>query len=168
MPAFKKEFVQNSFYRIDENIRMIGICLVKLTDEQIWAKPNSVSNSIANQILHLCGNIRQYVITGLGGASDTRNRDLEFSQTRNYTKSGLLLILEHTIEESKSVILASSDDNWLAIKNIQGFQLSGIGLVFHAVEHLSYHTGQIALISKLLLEQPLGFYDGFDLNSTNG
>ncbi len=167
MSDFQQEFIKNSIYRMDESLRMLRICFSELTDEQIGIKPNSAANSVANLILHICGNMRQYAVAGLGNLPDTRNREEEFTRSEGYSGAELLQKLEETISEVKATLLASSSENWLTVKKVQGFEFSGVGLVLHVVEHLSYHTGQIALITKQFLEKPLGFYSGIDLNLAN-
>ncbi len=167
MLHFQEEFIGNCHYRMEESLRMIEICFGKLSEEQVWAKPNAASNSIGNLILHLCGNMRQYAISGLGNFPDYRKRDLEFSQNGGLSKTQLLDKLKSTVAEVKETTRQSTPENWLTTKQVQGFEFTGVGLVLHVVEHLSYHTGQIALITKLFLEAPLGFYDGINLNIIN-
>lgn len=164
---WKKELVYNALYRMDESLRMIGISLEQLDEQDLWRRPNGASNSVANLLLHLCGNIRQYIISSLGGAADVRLRDMEFSQTGEKTAAELLEQLTSVIEEAKSVISETSEDEFLRIREVQGFNMSGLGVVLHVVEHLSYHTGQIAFWTKLLKGRDLGFYDGIDLNIKN-
>ena len=165
--TFQDEFVKNSLYRIDESTRMIQICFQDLTEEEIWRKPNANSNSIANLILHLCGNITQYIISSLGETNDIREREKEFSTTAGHTKNQLLQQLVDTVQKAKKVILNASDEDLLKIREVQGFHFSGIGVVIHAVEHYSYHTGQIAFWSKLMKNKDLGFYEGVDLTIKN-
>ncbi len=165
--TFQSEFIQNCKYRLQESLRMIKICYSDLAEDQIWQKPNENSNSIANQTLHLCGNLRQYAIASLSEGKDERIRDLEFSTSGGYAKAELLSKLESTIEEVFKIADSIPPESWLKIRSVQGFKFSGVGVLLHAVEHLSYHTGQIALITKLYKNRPLGFYDGFDLNTKN-
>ena len=146
---------------------MIGISLDRISEEQVWQKPNPSLNSIGNLILHLCGNMTQYGIASLREIEDERNRDLEFSMKGGFTKIQLLDKLTTTVEEVKSAFQNSSVDRLLRKKAVQGFEFSGIGNIVHVVEHFSYHTGQIAFWVKLLNDEQLGFYDGHDLNQLN-
>ena len=164
---FHKEFVKHALYRMDENLRMIGICLNRLTEEQIWMKPNGSTNSVGNLLLHLCGNITQYAISSLDHRPDHRRREEEFSSRHKGDKAQLLAGLEEVVKEAQTVLKRSSEENLLAIRQVQGYSFSGIGNVLHVVEHFSYHTGQIALYTKLLQNNDLGFYDGVDLNNKN-
>ena len=164
---FREEFVQNSLYRIDENMRMNSISLKHLSDEDIWKRPNESLNSIGNLILHICGNMTQYVIASLGGTEDIRERDVEFTVESGYTKKELLQKLADTVEAAKRVINDAKVDQLVRKREVQGFYFSGIGVVLHAVEHYSYHTGQIAFWVKQIKNMDLGFYDGQDLNVKN-
>lgn len=163
----REEFVQNSLYRLDENMRMNSISLKHLSDEDIWKRPNESLNSIGNLILHICGNMTQYVIASLGGTEDIRERDVEFTVESGYTKKELLQKLADTVEAAKRVINDAKVDQLVRKREVQGFYFSGIGVVLHAVEHYSYHTGQIAFWVKQIKNMDLGFYDGQDLNVKN-
>ena len=99
----REEFVQNALYRLDESTRMNSISLKQLSEEDIWKRPNASLNSIGNLILHLCGNITQYVISSLGETEDTRNRDVEFVTESGYTNAELLQKLKETVDR-KSVV----------------------------------------------------------------
>lgn len=164
MNSVISEFKENAIYRMDESTRMIAIALSKIDEDSVWKKPNSNTNSIGNLILHLCGNITQYIIASLGEKKDARNRDAEFDTKEGYSKVELLKMLNKAVEEAKSIIEDASEKVLTTMRNVQGFNLSGVGVVMHAVEHYSYHTGQITLWVKILKNQDLGFYDDFDLN----
>lgn len=162
-----EELVKNAMYRMDESTRMIKKSLAEISEEELWEKPNESLNSIANLILHLCGNIRQYIISSLGETEDMRNRDLEFSTGHSVSRSQMLAELEDTVDSAKRVIFDASLDRLLKIRSVQGFSLSGVGVIIHVVEHYSYHTGQIAFWVKQLKNKDLGFYDGVDLKIKN-
>ncbi|MFH6603780.1 DinB family protein [Maribacter algicola] len=159
-----EEFVQNALYRMDESTRMNTIALSQLSEADIWQKPNQNLNSVGNLILHLCGNITQYVISSLGETEDMRERDLEFETTSGPTKAELLQKLTETVDTAKRVINDAPIEQLIRKREVQGFYFSGIGVVLHAVEHYSYHTGQIAFWTKQLKNKDLGFYNGRDLN----
>ncbi|MGB5355914.1 MAG: DinB family protein [Eudoraea sp.] len=162
-----KEVVENACFRLDESTRMIKKCLVLWKDEDIWIKPNEVSNSIGNLLLHICGNMTQYIISSLGEQKDVRNRKKEFEIQKGPTIKELTIMLERTVKKAKKVLREASGDDLLKMRSVQGFKFSGIGVVMHAVEHYSYHTGQIAVWTKMIRNQDLGFYNGLDLNSKN-
>jgi uncharacterized damage-inducible protein DinB len=164
---FIKEFIQQSIFIIDQNTPRITRCMNELEETDIWKRPNNASNSVGNLILHLCGNITQYIISSLGEAKDIRERDKEFSASGGYLKYELIEKLHTTIEKAKSVIQKMDGDNLLRKRVVQGFQYSGMGIIIHVTEHYSYHTGQIAFWTKLLKNKDLGFYAGVNLNKKN-
>ncbi len=161
------EIKNNTLYRIDENSRMIGIALRDIEEADVWKRPNGISNSIGNQILHLCGNITQYIISSLGKNEDKRERDSEFTAQQGFSKTELLGKLLETTLNAKDIILKSTVDDLLEKREVQGFNFTGVGCIIHAVEHYSYHTGQIAFWVKQLKNRSLGFYDGVDLTIKN-
>ena len=104
MNIIVQEFLDQSIFRINESTPKIIKCLDALSEEQIWVRPNEVSNSIGNIILHLCGNIRQYIISALGDEPDIRERDKEFSARSGYSKKELQVKLVATVKEAVNVI----------------------------------------------------------------
>ena len=133
----------------------------------IAARLQRSSNSIGNIILHLCGNIRQYIISGLGNEKDFRERDMEFNARGGISKSKLYIKLFSLVQQATELI-RNLDLNALQTKrSVQGFKLSGMGIVIHVVEHFSYHTGQIAFWTKMIKNVDLGFYRDLDLNQKN-
>lgn len=161
--ALAAEFIQQACFRMDESTRMLRTAFDELDEADLWKRPNAASNSVGNLILHLCGNIRQYAISALGGTEDLRERDAEFAARAGYDKAALLEKLLATVDQAKETIRNADAENLLRVRSVQGFRLSGLGIVLHVVEHYSYHTGQIAFWTKLLKDKDLGFYAGIDL-----
>jgi len=166
-PEFIKEFIDQSIHYMDENTPKIKRCLDELDEEEIWKRPNNASNSVGNLVLHLCGNITQWVISSLGKAEDRRERDKEFSATGGYLKAELWEKFIAVIERAKSIIQHIDADELLRKRLVQGYHYSGIGIIIHITEHYSYHTGQIVFWTKLLKDKDLGFYAGTNLNVRN-
>lgn len=164
---FIKEFIDQSIHTSSENTTKITACLDELQEADIWRRPNEHSNSVGNIILHLCGNIRQWVISSLGNFEDIRERDKEFSADGVYSKSELLKKLITTVEEAKAIIQSTAGNELLRKRQVQGYYYSGIGIIVHVTEHYSYHTGQIIFWTKLLKNKDLGFYAGVNLNIRN-
>ena len=165
--TWQQDFIHNAVYRIDESMRMIEISLQNLEEDQLWKKPNNASNSVGNLLIHLGGNIKQYIISSLGGEADTRIRDMEFAISGGQSKDELFEHLRQITARAKEIISNCEREALLRMRVVQGFQLTGIGVVMHVVEHLSYHTGQIAFWTKLLNNKDLSFYEGIDLNIKN-
>lgn len=158
------ELINHAVLRMSENTPRIVRCLDELSEEEVWQRPNASSNSIGNLVLHLCGNITQYIVSSLGGKDDLRVRDEEFAATGGYTKAQLIKKLEGTLSEAIHIIKNVTEEELLRQRHVQAYCFSGIGNIIHVAEHYSYHTGQIAFWTKLLKNKDLGFYAGVDLN----
>lgn len=163
----EQEFLDQSILRSNENTLRIKKCFNLLSEKEVWQRPNKSSNSIGNLIVHLCGNITQYIISSLGDSKDIRNRDLEFSMDREFTKAQLVQLLQKTVSKATEIIKHLDSSKLLKIHSVQGFELSGIGIIIHVVEHYSYHTGQISFYTKLIKDKDLGYYADHDLNKKN-
>lgn len=151
---------------ITECLSRIKQCIGSLTHEEIWHRQNDNSNSIGNLVLHLSGNIRQYIVCGVGGTPDDRERDKEFSRDRNETKAFLLGQLTATLEASNNVVQNLPEDSFAKSVTIQGFQHTNLSAIIHVIEHLSYHTGQITYYTKYIKDIDTAYYGGLDLNVT--
>jgi uncharacterized damage-inducible protein DinB len=118
-------------------------CLDQLSDEQVWHRPRMEMNSVGNLLLHLVGNVRQWIISGLGGETDTRNRPAEFAERGPLPKADLLARLESTVDESKIILETQTADAWRRKMRIQAFETSGFGAALHSVSHFRGHTQEI-------------------------
>ncbi|MFN2512311.1 MAG: DinB family protein [Pyrinomonadaceae bacterium] len=134
-------------------------CLTILSDEQIWWRAHSESNSIGNLCLHLAGNARQWIVSGLGGEIDARARPQEFYERKMIPGSELLLSLRQTLEEVDTVLARFDLERCLEQHEIQGTRVTALEAIFHLTEHFSMHTGQIILLTKMLSQKDLAFYD---------
>ena len=143
----------------EDYLPKIERCLGRLTDEQVWWRASERSNSVGNLLLHLEGNLRQWVVSGAGGAPDARVREREFAERRLVPREELLGALRAAVEEADGA-LARLDPAWLLeTRRVQGLDVTLLAAVFHAVEHFSMHTGQVILLTKLLADEDLAFYD---------
>ncbi len=135
-------------------------CLELLNDDQIWWRANPQSNSIGNLLLHLSGNVRQWIVSGLGDAADARDRDSEFAQRDVISRHELLARLRQTLQEADAVLAKFDLNSLLEKRRIQGMEeVPALEAILHVVEHFSMHTGQIILLSKFFTEVDLEFYD---------
>ena len=151
-------------YRLyGECLPRIHTCLNKLTEEQIWWRPNAASNSVGNLVLHLAGNVRQWVIAGIGGQQDMRDRNAEFEAQGPMPLRELVIVLDKAMADIRPVIDGVTPAELLQRKPVQVFEETVLTILVHVTEHFSYHTGQIAWITKMLTEQQVGFYEGQDL-----
>lgn len=126
-------------------------CLNQLSAQQVWWRPEESMNSIANLLLHLCGNVRQWIIAGVGGVEDTRNRPQEFAQRDTIPKQELLKRLEETVTEAQATIAGATPDELITIRRIQGYDVSGISAIFQSVAHFRGHTQEIVHLTRAQL-----------------
>jgi len=160
MSDLGQAFIARSQYHLAEDfLPKIERCLGQLTDEQIWWRANEQSNSIGNLLLHLSGNVRQWIVCGLGDATDSRDRDSEFAQRTQIPRAELFERLKRTVNEAVATLARLDPDKLLEKHRIQGLEVSALEAVLHVVEHFSMHTGQIILLTKLLTATDLHFYD---------
>lgn len=148
---FKRRVFEESYIRIFN-------CLNLLNEEQMWFSQNENSNSIANLILHLEGNMRQWMCSTFNKKEDSRKRSEEFDQFSIFTKKQL----ESKLLQLKEEILTFIDDIKMEDLEkkykVQVYNEKGISIIIHVIEHFSYHTGQIAILTKILSDKDLEFY----------
>jgi hypothetical protein len=139
-------------------------CVAPLTAEQVWWRPNDASNSIGNLLLHLDGNVCQWLVASFNKDEDQRNRPAEFAAQSGLSATELLARLGATLDEAGRVLDRLTVDEFLAPYEIQGYHVRGLDAVYQVVEHFGLHYGQIVYITKSLLAKDLGFYK--ELNKT--
>jgi len=162
---FKNAIVKETKRRlIEEGIGRIKKCLLHLTEDQIWHQPNKNSNSVGNIILHLCGNVRQWILTGLAGQEDSRKRDSEFELASRVSADELIEKLEKLMNEVSNYLDEMPAEILLTERKVQGFSETGLSILIHVVEHFSYHVGQITYYVKAANNIDTEYYGGIDLN----
>ena len=132
-------------------------CLERLSEEEIWWRPNEASNSAGNLVLHLCGNMRQWIISGLGGAKDIRERDKEFSERGPMARSALGERFGQTVKECCAVLERLKPEDLTRRYRIQAFDVTGYEAAAQVTQHVAYHLGQIIYLTKLKRAEDLGF-----------
>jgi len=149
---------------LDQHWPRLRACVESLTDEQVWWRPNPSSNSIGNLILHLNGNVTQWLIASFSHSQDERDRPAEFSRTEGIPRALLLDTLAATMDRAAEVLARLTESDLHTPFEIQGARVTGLEAVYHVVDHFGLHYGQIAYITKMLRDQDLGFYR--ELNQT--
>jgi hypothetical protein len=129
----------------------INHCLAQLDDEQVWWRPHDSMNSIANILLHLCGNLRQWVIAGVRRAADTRDRPAEFTERRRIPKDELVRRLDAVVREADGVLAALPDAQLLERRRIQGFDETVLSAIFNSLAHFNGHTQEVVYVTRLQL-----------------
>jgi uncharacterized damage-inducible protein DinB len=146
----RQRFVEETAGYLGEYERKIAFCLDAVTDEQLWWRPNPWSNSIGNLVLHLCGNLSQWLLAGVGGRPYERDRPAEFAALGGAGAAELKARLAAVVAGCREVVSGLSDEALARPHTIQGQDTDGFGAVLHVVEHMSYHTGQILTLTKQL------------------
>ena len=161
------DFRDQAVLRISESLGKIQGCLSQLDEEAFWYEPNTTSNSAATLLGHLQGNLGHYIISGLGGVEDQRDREAEFTGKDTRERRDIEADFFEVAQKAIRLIQTLPETALVQRKRVQGFELSGLGIILHVVEHLSYHTGQLVYLTKQLGDVDLGFYKDFDLNQKN-
>ncbi len=138
-----------------------------IEERDLWRSPVSTIPPIGNLILHLCGNARQWILSGLGDKLDNRDRDQEFVIQSNIKKSELIFLLQNLRVNLRQTILDIDPKVLEKNHSIQGFEVTGFSMLIHVIEHFSYHTGQITTLTKWLTNKETDFYGDIDLNQLN-
>jgi uncharacterized damage-inducible protein DinB len=158
MDTLDRLFLACSVSQLRQKMDRIGTCVSQLGDEQIWARGSENENAIGNLMLHLAGNVRQWIVSGVGGTPDARDRDSEFAAQGGMTKAALESRLRQTVADAVEVIEQLTPERLATEVTIQGYHVSVLEAVYHVVEHFSMHTGQIIFATKMLTGSDLGFY----------
>lgn len=135
-------------------------CVGLLSTEQLWWRPNPQSISVGNILLHLCGNLSQWVLAGLGGAPFERHRREEFAAVGGQDGAALLSRLGEVVSACRDVVGDLPEEKLGQVFVIQGITRTGFGVLLHAVEHMAYHMGQVVYITKQLVgeQEEIEFY----------
>lgn len=149
---------------LEEYVPRIRHCVSLLDEAQLWQKPGPHNNAVGNLLLHLVGNVRQWIQVGVGDEPDFRDRDAEFQsgrETAAATGDELVQNLEHTVREAVKIVEELGANNLLEVHSFQGgrYRETLLGAVLHVMEHFSGHAGQIYALTKQTLGIDLKFYD---------
>jgi hypothetical protein len=149
------DFLDVSCRRLGQMTEYLTACVKKLTEEQIWRRHGAYENAVGNLVLHLCGNARQWIMHGVGGAPDVRVRDKEFSADGGMSGAELIVLFESTMDEAKRVIAAVPAERMMERVTPQGRDVSVLEAIYQVVGHVQQHVGQIILVTKQMLEKDL-------------
>jgi uncharacterized damage-inducible protein DinB len=154
-----RAFIERSrSYLVSDYPARIRVALKRLPEADLWWRPNDASNSVGNLLLHLAGNARQWIVSGVGGRPDERRRDTEFAAREGLTAVEAMRRLESALAEVDEVLLALTPDALSRTLRIQGLRVTALDAIYHVVEHFSMHTGQILYVVKLRTGADLGLW----------
>jgi hypothetical protein len=162
-PDVSSFFLEFSRWKlVDEYWPRLRTCVESLTEEQVWWRPNEASNSVGNLILHLNGNVRQWLVAPFNRSDDTRDRPSEFAERQVIAPAALLRKLGDTMQDASEVLSRLTEADLMSTFDIQGYSVTGLHAVCQVVEHFGVHQGQILYITKLVRGEDLGFYRELD------
>jgi Protein of unknown function (DUF1572) len=156
--TLESEFLSFSISKLEELTNRIEVCIAKLTPEQVWTRGSEEQNAAGNLLLHLNGNVRQWIVSGLGGAADRRQRDLEFSERATLPPAELVSRLRETVSEAIAVLRNLTAEQLLDPVRIQDYDGTKLTAIYHVVEHFAGHAFQIFLLTKFFTGKDLAFY----------
>jgi uncharacterized protein DUF1572 len=154
----ESEFLNFSAEKLTQLLQRIEMCADQLTPEQIWMRHSENENAVGNLMLHLAGNVRQWILAGVGGAPDQRDRDGEFAARSGMDAQQLMATLRSTVEDAASLIRALPPARLTEIIRPQGYEGTVLASIYHVVEHFAGHAFQIMFATKLMTSRDLGFY----------
>ncbi len=149
---------RSRYYLRHEYLPKIELAVAGLPDEALWSRANDASNAVGNLVLHLAGNVRQWLIHGVGGAPDERERQAEFDRRDPIPRDELLRRLRAAVDAADAALARVTAPMLLETRTIQGREVTVFEAIYHAVEHFAGHTGQIVLLVKQVAPDAARFY----------
>ena len=147
-------FLTASVKRMQLSAKEIGHCVAKLSEEQLWHRGADHENSVANLLLHLEGNMRQWFLHGIGGQPDVRERDAEFALAPCAPTAKIYDCFSATLAECCELIGSLPHERLSEVINPQPTGITGpmtiLEAIMRIVGHLQLHQGQIILLTKQL------------------
>jgi uncharacterized damage-inducible protein DinB len=160
--TLEADFLTNAADKLAENLDRIDACLTELPPHALWARDSENENAVGNLLLHLNGNVRQWILSGVGAQPDERDRQREFTTRAGADASVLFATLGRTVGDAIAVIRSLPHPRLAEAVTIQGYDTTVLSAIFHVVEHFSGHTYQIILLTKRFTRKDLGFYRYLD------
>ena len=151
-------FITHSTQKLEQMTGHIEDCMDRLTEDQIWRRGSEPENSVGNLVLHLCGNLGQWIGHFVAGRPNTRNRPAEFAADTKSSKAELMATLRRAVDSAKADIAALTGERLLETVTTTDSQTPILTLVYQVVGHFQQHTGQIMFATKLMTQDDLGFY----------
>ena len=124
-------------------------CIGVLSQNDIWWREHEANNSVGNLLLHLTGNLNQFILAGVGGAPDTRDKPQEFAERQRMPKEALMSALERALLETDRTLAAFEPSRFLDRTSVQDRERPYLEVISVVVEHFALHVGQIIYITKM-------------------
>jgi len=151
-------FLNCSVAKLNQFSSRLLDCLDRLSEEQVWLRFTEDQNTAGNLVLHLCGNVRQWIVSGIGGQPDVREREKEFSARGGLSKAELAGRLRETVAAAVPIMQALTPERLAERKGIQGYDVTVLEAVYGVVEHFAQHTAQVIFVTKLCTGEDLGYF----------
>lgn len=151
-------FLSSAQQRLGRSTEHILHCVNQLDETQLWWRPTATQNSIGNLILHLCGNVRQWIISGVGGVPDVLDRPNEFADDARATKEELLGDLQGCVKEAQDTLAEVEPSQLLSSHRIQGFDTTLLPAILDTVSHFQGHTQEIIALTRQQLGEKYEFF----------
>jgi len=168
MPSPEQIFLEFSARKLEQLAGRIEDCLGRLSYEQVWARGGDQENAVGNLVLHLCGNLRQWIGSGVAGKPDIRIREREFSARGDIRPEELRERLSGAVAEAVAAIGELPPARLTDSVRVQNYELTVLEAIYHVVEHFAQHTGQILFATKQMTGQDLGYYRHLDRSTAHG
>ena len=152
------EFLRVARTELRQGCDRVCDCLGRLSAEQIWHRDHAIENSIGNLVLHLSGNVRQWILAGVGGQPDDRNRDWEFATREPLSGEVLAERLSGTVAEADALLADLAPHTLIEKRSIQVYNVTVLHAITHVLTHFAGHVGQIIWATKHVTGQDLGYY----------
>jgi uncharacterized damage-inducible protein DinB len=156
--VIEKDFLRISTEKLRRSGSRIEDCVGRLNYEQIWTRNADNVNSIGNLILHLCGNVRQWIGFGIGDLADQRDRDSEFAARGGLEPAELIELSRKTVSDAIGILGSFAAARLLEKVTIQNSEVTKMEAIYQVVEHFAQHTGQIIFVTKMLTGDDLGYF----------
>lgn len=156
--SVERTFLDSAIQQLDASTAKVNHCAAQLNAAQLWWQPNPTQNSVGNLMLHLCGNVRQWIVSGVGGAPDVRDRPREFEPHPDISKDRLLETFRRAVEDAKQTLAQLDVARLLDRRRIQGFDTTVLVAVFDTVSHFQGHTQEVISLTRQQLGAAYEFY----------
>lgn len=151
MPDLGAQIIELYRNKLADLRRRAAEAMAQLSDADLNWRPNPESNSIANLVLHLAGNLHQRVEAGIGGAPDTRNRDAEFNRRAPLTRAELLAAWHGALDRADQVLAGLAPARLGDPLRVMNRETNVLDVLLGVVTHMGEHVGQMLYIAKLRL-----------------
>jgi hypothetical protein len=151
-------FLSHSINKLTQMTGYIETCVSKLDADQVWHRGNAAQNSVGNLVLHLCGNVRQWIGSSIGGEPEVRQRDREFAADSRIAAPELTATLNAVVTDAVAILERLPPERLTERVSTQDGERTVLEVIYQVVGHFQQHAGQIIFATKMLTQEDLEFY----------